>query len=175
MSFQQAVRHRDFAAGLFFLLLGLAVAGTASRYPIGTAMRMGPGYFPMLLGAILALLGLGIAIKALRANHALEGLRMESPEASSRLDDFRRCAVLRRRPKGPVWPYTLYINASCHSINPLVRKEVRFDAVKDFTPIAHLAQGPPLSTVNRAGKIRPLAITSKQRSPLVREAKIPAE
>lgn len=44
--------------------------------------------------------------------------------------------------------YTLYVNASIHTINPYVMKEkARFDAVKDFTPISHLAQGPLLFTV----------------------------
>ena len=51
--------------------------------------------------------------------------------------------VARSQPDG----YTLYINASIHAINPFVLKEVRFDAVKDFTPIAHLARGPLLFTV----------------------------
>ncbi len=52
--------------------------------------------------------------------------------------------VARSAPDG----YTLYINASIHTINPYVMKEkVRFDAVRDFAPIAELAQGPLLFTV----------------------------
>ncbi len=44
--------------------------------------------------------------------------------------------------------YTLYINASIHSINPLLyKKTMKYDAVKDFTPIAMLAQGPLLFVV----------------------------
>ncbi|MCE7878017.1 MAG: tripartite tricarboxylate transporter substrate binding protein [Betaproteobacteria bacterium PRO3] len=44
--------------------------------------------------------------------------------------------------------YTLYINASIHSINPLLyRKTMKYDAVKDFTPIGMLAQGPLLFVV----------------------------
>jgi tripartite-type tricarboxylate transporter receptor subunit TctC len=45
--------------------------------------------------------------------------------------------------------YTLYVNASIHTINPYVMKEkARFDAVKDFTPLSNLAQGPLLFSVN---------------------------
>ena len=44
--------------------------------------------------------------------------------------------------------YTLYVNASIHTINPYVMKEkARFDAIKDFTPLSNLAQGPLLFSV----------------------------
>lgn len=60
------LRRRDFIAGSLFIAFGVAAAGGALRYPLGTAMRMGPGYFPLLLGGLLALLGLTIALAALR-------------------------------------------------------------------------------------------------------------
>lgn len=45
--------------------------------------------------------------------------------------------------------YTLYVNASIHSINPLLyKKTMKYDAVKDFTAISMLAQGPLLFVVN---------------------------
>jgi len=45
--------------------------------------------------------------------------------------------------------YTLYVNASIHSINPLLyKKTMKYDAVKDFTAITMLAQGPLLFVVN---------------------------
>ena len=50
--------------------------------------------------------------------------------------------------KSPPDGYTLYINASIHSINPYVLKSLPYDAVKDFTPIAELARGPLLFTVH---------------------------
>ena len=51
--------------------------------------------------------------------------------------------------KSPPDGYTLYVNASIHTINPYVMKEkARFDANKDFTPLSNLAQGPLLFTVN---------------------------
>ena len=57
--------QKDFFSGLLFLLLGVAFAWTASTYTIGTAARMGPGYFPLLLGALLTLLGGVLVFKAL--------------------------------------------------------------------------------------------------------------
>src|SRR5713226_8433114 len=44
---------RDFYAGLIFLLFGALAAYIARDYPIGSAVRMGPGYFPYLLGILL--------------------------------------------------------------------------------------------------------------------------
>ena len=55
----------DFFSGLLFMALGVAFAWGASKYPIGTAAQMGPGYFPLLLGALLGLLGAVIVFKAL--------------------------------------------------------------------------------------------------------------
>jgi hypothetical protein len=55
-----------------FLVLGLAFAGLAQRYELGTAQRMGPGYFPTMLGGLLAVLGLVIAIQGL-ARQARDG------------------------------------------------------------------------------------------------------
>jgi hypothetical protein len=48
-----------------FLLVGLAFAWGAGSYSIGTGARMGPGYFPMVLGVLLAGLGLIVTITAL--------------------------------------------------------------------------------------------------------------
>ena len=54
-------------------------------------------------------------------------------------------AVARAAPDG----YTLYLNASIHAINPLLyKKTIKFDAVKDFTPISELAQGALIFSIN---------------------------
>jgi len=55
----------NFWSGVMFLALGLFFALFAQNYDMGTAQRMGPAYFPTVLGALLALLGLGIAIGGL--------------------------------------------------------------------------------------------------------------
>jgi len=56
---------RDFWTGVLFIAVGAAAVLLARAYPMGTAMRMGPGYFPTLLGGLLAGLGLFILIRAL--------------------------------------------------------------------------------------------------------------
>ena len=51
-------------AGLLFVVVGLSVMWLAGDYRPGTAARMGPGYFPRLLGGLLALLGVMISAQA---------------------------------------------------------------------------------------------------------------
>jgi hypothetical protein len=57
--------QKDFFSGLMFMAVGVAFAWGASTYTIGNGARMGPGYFPLLLGILLAILGGLIAFKAL--------------------------------------------------------------------------------------------------------------
>lgn len=57
--------QKDFFAGLMFLAIGLAFAIGAVDYNIGTGARMGPGYFPMILGVLMSILGVAIASKGL--------------------------------------------------------------------------------------------------------------
>jgi len=57
--------QKDFFSGLMFTVVGAAFAYGATGYSIGTGGRMGPGYFPLLLGVILAILGAIIMFKAL--------------------------------------------------------------------------------------------------------------
>ena len=57
--------QKDFFSGLVFTLIGASFAYGATSYNIGTAARMGPGYFPLLLGVILALIGAFVFFKAL--------------------------------------------------------------------------------------------------------------
>ena len=58
---------RDVLAGLVFIGFGLAFAVTAWTYELGTALRMGPGMFPLLLGGCLVLLGVAIVIEGMVA------------------------------------------------------------------------------------------------------------
>jgi hypothetical protein len=61
---------KDFWAGLLFASVGLAAVVLGSRYNLGTAARMGPGYFPRILGMLLIALGSIIALRALRVDGA---------------------------------------------------------------------------------------------------------
>lgn len=57
---------RDFWAGLMFIAFGaFAVVVSMLNYQMGTAVRMGPGYFPTVLGGILAVLGLFVLFESL--------------------------------------------------------------------------------------------------------------
>ena len=49
--------QRDFASGIMFLAVGIAFAIGATTYAFGNSARPGPGYFPLLLGIILSILG----------------------------------------------------------------------------------------------------------------------
>ena len=57
--------QKDFFSGLMFMAVGVAFAWGASGYTIGNGARMGPGYFPLVLGILLAVLGLVITFNAL--------------------------------------------------------------------------------------------------------------
>jgi hypothetical protein len=57
--------QKDFFSGLMFMAVGVAFAWGATKYNVGTAARMGPGYFPLMLGAILAGIGMIITFKSL--------------------------------------------------------------------------------------------------------------
>ncbi|MDM0045455.1 tripartite tricarboxylate transporter TctB family protein [Variovorax dokdonensis] len=61
-------RQKDFYSGLMFAIAGASFAIGAGNYNIGSAARMGPGYFPLLLGGILSLLGLVVAALSLRSS-----------------------------------------------------------------------------------------------------------
>jgi hypothetical protein len=55
---------RDFWAGLMFIGFGLGFMIVAGNYAMGTAVRMGPAYFPTVLGGLLALIGIAIFIES---------------------------------------------------------------------------------------------------------------
>ena len=57
--------QKDFFSGLMFMGVGVAFAWGAAGYTVGNGARMGPGYFPLVLGVLLAVLGGIITFKAL--------------------------------------------------------------------------------------------------------------
>jgi hypothetical protein len=58
--------NKDFWAGIMLIVLGAASIFIARDYPFGSTMRMGPGYFPSMLGGILVLFGIYVMIVGLR-------------------------------------------------------------------------------------------------------------
>lgn len=58
---------KDVVAGLVFITFGLAFAYASLTYDLGTAMRMGPGLFPLVLAIVLVGLGVAIVIQGMVA------------------------------------------------------------------------------------------------------------
>lgn len=57
------VNGKDFWAGVMFAGIGIGFMVASRAYPMGTSVRMGPAYFPMVLGGLLALLGLIVLLR----------------------------------------------------------------------------------------------------------------
>ena len=66
--------QRDFGAGVMYMVIGLFFSVVATNYSMGTAAKMGPGYFPFYLGILMFLLGLLVAVKAFGAKAAIESI-----------------------------------------------------------------------------------------------------
>jgi len=59
------IRHpKDFWSGIVFLLFGLSAIVIGQDYEMGTAGRMGPAYFPSVLGGLLSLVGAASLIRS---------------------------------------------------------------------------------------------------------------
>jgi len=69
---RQVLASKDVWAGLLLIVVGGLAVALGRDYPLGTAMRMGPGYFPMALGTLLVALGGYILAKGLRSGEAIE-------------------------------------------------------------------------------------------------------
>lgn len=59
--------QQDFYSGVMFIAFGLLAIVVARDYAMGSAMRMGPGYFPTYLGALLILVGGMLSLRALKS------------------------------------------------------------------------------------------------------------
>lgn len=64
--------NQDFWAGVMLIAVGATAVVIARNYPFGTSLRMGPGYFPTLLGSILAVFGLWFVAKGFRSTEKIE-------------------------------------------------------------------------------------------------------
>lgn len=85
--------YHDLLGGGALMLFGLAVAGhAAGALDFGTLRQMGPGFFPVVLGLLLAALGLLIAVPAWRRHG--EVARIDIPEAGAVLGAILVFALL---------------------------------------------------------------------------------
>ena len=65
--------NRDVWAGAMLIATGAASVIVARDYAFGTSLRMGPGYFPSVLGGLLVLFGLYLLAQGLRSKEKIEG------------------------------------------------------------------------------------------------------
>ncbi len=61
---------KEFGSGCLFAGFGLAAIAIGASYPVGTAARMGPGYFPRALGMMLIVMGAILILKSFRTDGA---------------------------------------------------------------------------------------------------------
>mgnify|MGYP003576021001 FL=1 len=65
--------NRDFFAGLLYILLGVVAMWIARDYPFGSALRMGPGYFPTVLGGLMVAFGIAVLLQGVKNNEKIQG------------------------------------------------------------------------------------------------------
>ena len=61
--------QKNFWSGLMFIAFGVFFVGWAQQYDMGSAARMGPAFFPTMLGGILFLLGVIVLLGGLATEH----------------------------------------------------------------------------------------------------------
>ncbi|APX91931.1 hypothetical protein BWR19_02645 [Halomonas sp. 1513] len=84
----------DLYSGAIFTAIGLGAMITARNYPLGSIDRMGPGFFPTVLGAIIAILGMVLVLKNLEGFR--QALRRKHATAPSTEDDStKRAGMLK--------------------------------------------------------------------------------
>jgi Tripartite tricarboxylate transporter TctB family len=64
--------QQDFWAGLMFVAIGAFFTGFATTYSMGTAAKMGPGYFPFWIGMLQMILGAIVVVSSMKAGTAEE-------------------------------------------------------------------------------------------------------
>ena len=62
--------ERDFFSGVLFCAFGVAFAWGATTYNVGSGARMGPGYFPLIVGILIAIMGAAITFKTMTVETA---------------------------------------------------------------------------------------------------------
>ncbi len=66
--------NKDFLAGLLMIGVGAIAFYMALDYPFGSALRMGPGYFPRVLAGIFIAFGIYVGLRGLRTGEKVEGI-----------------------------------------------------------------------------------------------------
>jgi len=66
--------NKDFLAGMLMIIIGAITFYMALDYPFGSALRMGPGYFPRVLAGIFMAFGVFVGLRGLRSPEKVEGV-----------------------------------------------------------------------------------------------------
>ena len=61
--------NKDLWAGIHYIVIGAVAMWIATSYPFGTALRMGPGYFPTVLGGIMIAMGIYVLLLGFRKDY----------------------------------------------------------------------------------------------------------
>ena len=112
------INDQNFISGMLFLVLGLIATGLASHHTLGNAMRMGPGYFPLLLGGSLVFLG---SIQLIRC------LKLKKDTSDSWWSGLR-------------WRPSLFVGAGVVAFALLAQEQGLLLAIAVLTLISGLAQ-----------------------------------
>jgi hypothetical protein len=81
---------KDFWTGLIYIFFGLSAVLLATDYGMGTAIKMGPGYFPIVLGALLTLIGIIAVGRSFVGQGASAGGRLDLPVRPPRSTSWPR-------------------------------------------------------------------------------------
>jgi hypothetical protein len=65
--------NKDFWSGAMLIGTGALAVVVASNYSFGTTLRMGPGYFPTMLGGLLIVFGIYLVVIGLRRHEKITG------------------------------------------------------------------------------------------------------
>jgi len=65
--------NRDFFGGLMYIVTGAVGMWIARDYPFGSALRMGPGYFPSVLGGMMIAFGIAVLMMGVKNNEKMKG------------------------------------------------------------------------------------------------------
>jgi len=65
-------RNKDFWSGVMLLAIGLGAGWMALGYRMGTVLRMGSGFFPMILSGIICLFGIALILRSLKTTETIE-------------------------------------------------------------------------------------------------------
>jgi hypothetical protein len=66
-------KNKDFWAGMMLIMIGAAALFISRDYRFGSALRMGPGFFPTILSVILIAFGVCITAVGLRSGEKIQG------------------------------------------------------------------------------------------------------